>query len=356
MIDSGPFMTRLPTHSLNFAGRELSGTKILILREIAILSYVYTFAQSMLKSSINNQYKSRTTWMRRFFRLLIWTSRHGLVNLKHRISNRRMFDIQVYEEFRVGNSSITDSEILASYPSLCGSAARNLEIFKKFRSSKVMYEALDHVSIEQGNAYISEILKYSTWSEKFTKVLVEIDKVGKPRKFRFRPYGTFSPTLLRYLKVYIDLEKTFGPLKNLNIVEIGIGFGGQASLIGLLDKPLSYTFYDIPPVLELAQKFTNELGVPGNFIFTDGRDPKASNPDLVISNYAFSELNRDVQDRYLKNVVLPSPRGYITWNHLSAETLGGHSLAELIRLIPNSQIHPDRPNFLDSNAIIVWGI
>ena len=293
--------------------------------------------------------------MRRFFSLLIWTARYGLVNLMHRLSNRTMFDIQVSEEFRVGNSSITDSEILASYPSLCGSAAKNSEIFKKFRSSRVLVEALDHVSIEQGNDYILEILKNTSWSEKFTKVLVEIDKVGGPRKFKFRPYGTFSPTLLRYLKVYIDLEKNFGSLKNLNIAEIGIGFGGQASLISLLDKPLSYIYYDIPPVLELAQKFTKELDVPGNFTFIDGRNPKSSNPDLVISNYAFSELNRDVQDQYLKNVVLPSPRGYITWNNLSATILGGYSLAELVRLIPNSQIHPEKPNTSEGNAILVWG-
>ena len=278
--------------------------------------------------------------MRRFFGILIWTARHGLVNLFHRISNRSMFNIQETEEFRVGNTSITDSEILTSYPSLCGLAAKNLEIFKKFRSSRVMVEALDHVSIEQGTSYISEILNYSSWSEKYTKALA---------------YGTFSPTLLRYLKVYIDLEKNFGSLKNLNIVEIGIGFGGQASLISLLDKPLSYTYYDIPPVLELAQKFTKELDVPGNFTFADGRNPKSSNPDLVISNYAFSELNREVQDQYLKNVVLPSPRGYITWNNLSATILGGYSLAELVRLIPNSQIHPEKPNTSEGNAILVWG-
>lgn len=267
-----------------------------------------------------------------------------------------MFDIQVSEEFQVGNSSITDSDMLASYPSLCGSAVKNSEIFKKFRSARVMVEALDHVSIEQGNDYIAEILKYTSWSEKFTKVLVEIDKVGEPRKFRFRPYGTFSPTLLRYLKVYTDLKRNFGSLQNFTIVEIGIGFGGQASLISLLDKPLSYIYYDIPPVLELAQKFTKELNVPGNFTFIDGRNPKPSKPDLVISNFAFSELNRDVQDQYLKNVVLSSPRGYITWNNLSAENLGGYSLADLIRLIPNSQIFPEKPNTSESNVIIVWGI
>jgi len=287
---------------------------------------------------------------------VIWIAKYGLINLKNRLVNKKMFDIQVSNEFPVGNSSITDSEILSSYPTLCGLAAMNSEIFEKFRSAQIMVKALDHVSIEEGHDYIAEILKRGTWPEKFTKVLVELDKIGKPKKFRFKPYGTFSPTLLRYLKVYTDLMKNFESLKNFHIVEIGIGFGGQASLIGLLDKPLSYTFYDIPPVLELAQKYTNELNVPGKFIFMDGRDPKPSNSDLVISNYAFSELNRDIQDQYLKNVVLPAPRGYITWNNYSTDTLGGYSLAELIRIIPNSEIHPEIPNTGERNAIIVWGI
>lgn len=294
--------------------------------------------------------------MRRLYKLLRWTAKHGLINLIHRLSHPKLFDIQAKEEFRVGNSSITDSETLATYPSLCGLAARNLETFKKFRSSKVLVEALDHVSIEQGNSYISEILESGPWSEDFTKVLIQIDKVGKPRRFKFKPYGTFSPTLLRYLKVYKDLQNKFGSLNTLNIAEIGVGFGGQASLIRLLSNPLSYTLYDLPPVLELAQKFILEIDASGNFVFSDGRNPEPLDPDLVISNYAFSELNRDVQDKYLKNVVLNSPRGYITWNNLSEQTLGGYTLAELIRVIPNSQILPEKPNTSECNAIIVWGI
>jgi putative sugar O-methyltransferase len=287
---------------------------------------------------------------------LHWTAKHGLINLTHRLSHRQLFDIQAKDEFRVGDSSITDSSTLATYPSLCGSAARNFETFKKFRSSRVLVEALDHVSIEQGNSYISEILKSGPWSEEFTKVLLQIDKVGNPRKFKFKPYGTFSPTLLRYLKVYKDLENNFGSLNTLKIAEIGIGFGGQASLISLLSNPSSYTLYDLPPVLELAQKFMNEIDAPGNFTFFDGRNPEPFDSDLVISNYAFSELNRDVQDQYLQNVVLKSPRGYITWNNLSEQTFGGYSLAELIRVIPNSQIRPEKPNTSECNAIIVWGI
>jgi len=294
--------------------------------------------------------------MRRLYELVRWTAKHGWINVVHRLSHPKLFDIEAKQEFRVGNSSITDSERLATYPGLCGLAARDLETFKKFRSSRVLVQALDHVSIEQGNLYISAIQKLGPWSEKFTEILFKIDKVGKPRKFYFKPYGTFSPTLLRYLKVYKDLENYFGSLKNLNIAEIGIGFGGQASLISLLSPPLSYTCYDLPPVLELAQKFMKEIDASGNFTFLDGRNPEPLNPDLVISNYAFSELNRDVQEQYLENVVLKSPRGYITWNNLSEQHLRGYSLAELTRVIPNSQIRPENPNTSECNAIIVWGI
>jgi len=244
---------------------------------------------------------------------------------------------------------------MAKYPSLCGSAAMDDKVFTNFRSYGVMVEALDHVSIEQGNAYIAEIIKEVSWSDDFTQAIQQIDKLGHPRKYKFATYGVFSPTLLRYLKVYIDLKKFFGGLANMKIAEIGIGFGGQASVINLLDKPHSYTFYDIPPVLGLAKRFIDELSLTGDYEFIDGRNPRTSEQDLVISNYAFSELAREVQDLYLKEVILQSPRGYITWNHLSAEHLDGYTLGDLIRLIPNSQIVPEIPNTSYKNAIVVWG-
>lgn len=292
--------------------------------------------------------------MSKVSRLLSWTARHGVINLYFKVKNRRMFDTQKIEEFSVKNSSITDSDFLSAYPTLCGTAASNQTIFKKFRSSKVMVEALDHVSIEQGNSYITEILKNTNWKDDYTRVIHEIDKLGKPRKYRFA-YGTFSPTLLRYLKVFVDLEKYFGPLKDLNLTEIGIGFGGQASLISMLDKPKSYNFFDIPPVLNLASRFITELDAPGNFSYQDGRSPTISTQDLVISNYAFSELYREIQMKYLKNVILSSSRGYITWNSLSAKHFDGLSLAELIRAIPNSEIVAEEPRTSKDNVIIIWG-
>jgi hypothetical protein len=296
------------------------------------------------------------SFLRRCINTFSWIAKHGLINFKHQRRNRWLFDTPLTGEFPVSNTSVTDSEVFASYSSLCGLAARNMEIFNVFRRSRIMVDALDHVSIQQGKAYIVEILNSNSWSNDFTKVLMHVDSVGEPRKFRFRPYGTFSPTLLRYLKVYIDLKNFFGPLKNLKIAEIGIGFGGQATLINLLDNPLQYTCFDLPPVLDLAKKFMNQLAVPDRYSFIDGRNPMHSNSDLVISNYAFSEMNRNIQDQYLKNVILPSPRGYITWNNLAEKGFGGYTLAELVRIIPSSQIYPERPTTSEGNVIVIWGI
>jgi hypothetical protein len=293
---------------------------------------------------------------------MLWTFKHGVRNLFYRIFNKNMFEIPVLTDFPVGNTSVADGTYVPTFPSLCGLAARDESIFIKFRRSKVMFDVLDHVSIDQGNEYISEILKRNEWSDKFTKAINHVDMLGSPRKYRFDRYGTFSSTLLRYLKVHLDLQFFFGPLSRLNIVEIGGGFGGQASLTSLLDTPLSQSIYDIPPVLELTKKFITNLQVPGNFIFNDGRAPVPSKPDLIISNYAFCELNRSIQDIYLKNIIIPARRGYITWNSLSADNFGvlsagnlnGYSLAELIRVIPNSQILPEVPLTSPNNAIIMW--
>jgi len=293
--------------------------------------------------------------MKRIARIMIWTRRFGILNLVLRIRNKRvLWQIEEIEQYKPGGTSITDSEYLSAYPTLCGLAAHDDSIFKRFRSCEILVEALDHVSLEQGHQYLSEIQKMATWSREFSKALTQLDAVGNPRKYRFAGYGTISPTLLRYLKVYLDLKRLFGPMDGKRISEIGIGFGGQAGLINILDRPASYSLFDIPPVLELTQKYLRSIAVNGNFEALDGRIPKIIETDLVISNYAFSELNREIQEEYLKNVILRSKTGYITWNNLSQTLLDGYSLAELIRRIPDSEVIPETPLTAVSNVILTW--
>jgi hypothetical protein len=272
-----------------------------------------------------------------------------------RFSNRNLFLVKASEQFVAGNTSISDSDNFQDFLNICGSASQDSKIFSKFRRGSGLAEVVDNVTLEQGKGYIREINRQDKWSEAYTNALRKIDSVGRPRKYLFPQIGFCSPTSLRYLKVFVDLKTLFGSTKSFNIVEIGVGFGGQAGLIVLLENPSSYSFLDVEPVLALSKTFVEHLSLESEFSWHDGRSPKKMKPDLVISNYAFSELSRDLQHLYLDNVILPSKRGYITWNSSAVGLEKCYSIDELIRIIPNSRIKAEVPNTAAGNVIIFWG-
>jgi hypothetical protein len=153
--------------------------------------------------------------------------------------------------------------------------------------------------------------------------------------------------------VFSDLELLFGPLKGLRCIEIGIGFGGQAAILEILGEVQEIQLYDLPPVLDLAEKFLNRSGTSASTIFFDGTNPPMARPaDLLISNYAFSELTRAIQLTYLENAIAKASRGYITWNSLSSDGLRPE---ELLRLIPGSKLLEEQPKTAPGNVIVAWG-
>ena len=188
----------------------------------------------------------------------------------------------------------------------------------------------------------------------FKKIKLQND-IGNPVTFHFKTIGRTSPTTIRYLKVLCQLLELFGPLDDIRISEIGVGFGGQAHAIAINQNLKSYTLYDLPPVLKLTNKFLEKLTDTAKFRFIDGRDPEPTKSDLLISNYGFSELTREVQKMYLDKVISHAKMGYITWNELSYKELDGYSVNEILFLIPGSRIIPEKPLTYPNNVIIVWG-
>ncbi len=279
----------------------------------------------------------------------------GLQNALYSRTYSKLFEVQKVAQALPGDTSVTDSAILDTFTSFCEQASVDVNYFNKFRRARVLVDALDHVTFEQGKSYIHEILKKGHWEYEFSDALNRVDSVGSARFFHFKKFGYFSPTSLRYLKVYTDLKSLFGDLSGMDVAEIGVGFGGQAGMIHLLSSPRSYFLYDLPPVLNLAKRYLDGISCDGEYVFMDGRSPEFLEVDLVISNYAFSELRPSVQDAYLRNVILNSRRGYMTMNTLAQAYFGGLSQAELLRRIPNSQILPEKPLSAPGNLIIYWG-
>lgn len=270
--------------------------------------------------------------------------------LAHRATDRRTMRHGASKNGQL--SSISDS---GEYPRFCQLASADDRVFSRFRRSLIYMQILEAVWRDEGLAYLAEIRRSGDMLDRLRPLLSRIE-VGGPRVYSFPGIGFASPTTLRYIKVASDLERFFGSLDDLKVAEIGVGYGGQCRAVSAAWKLQSYALYDLPEVLALSHRFLDVSGVDlSHIVENDGRNPVAADADLVVSNYAFSELRREVQQDYLDRVVLSAPRGYLTYNHISPPELRSFTADEITAMIPGARLLDEVPKTSDKNVIIVWG-
>ena len=173
--------------------------------------------------------------------------------------------------------------------------------------------------------------------------------------------GIMSPSTLRYISILARLQREFGTeWRGWRVCEIGGGYGGQAHIV-LAANPLihSYTIYDQPAPAALQARYLAAMGWPGSIVraksvvcATEGEEGAAPQPaaggeaadesekdgkvagkvtgklsaagdvvaparctiegdlgerepvcDLVLSNYALTELSAAVQAFYAERVL-----------------------------------------------------
>lgn len=250
------------------------------------------------------------------------------------------------------STSISDNQI---YPDFCIKASTDLLVFSNFRRNDVYRKILEHVGFEQGIDYLNEIKKNKFDILKNLELLKKNDDWGNPELFDYPEIGKISPSTLRYVKVLSDLSKLFKTMDGLRICEIGVGYGGQCRIINSVYSPSEYTLVDIKPALMLTQCYLDNYILNAVTKYMTMNELEVKNYDLVISNYAFSELPRNVQDVYLKKVILNSKKGYITFNDISPAHFNSYKSEELTNLIPNSRIIDEKPLTHKNNCIIIWG-
>jgi putative sugar O-methyltransferase len=254
------------------------------------------------------------------------------------------------------STSISDSLELGYLKSVRDAVASE-ESLVRFRADPDYQQVLEHVPITLGQKYLDVIIsEYNSHPELVFAGLSKLSEFGRPPVHNFSGIGSVSPTILRYVKVAYELNKLFGDLSKLRIGEIGVGFGGQAAVLNKLFGVSDLVAFDLPEVLSLCEIFLSRTESHLAPRLVDGRKPVPVEVDLVVSNYAFSELVRSVQDAYLENVILRAKSGYITWNNLSSKNLDGYSLRELVRKIPGSKVLKEVPlESSKSNRLIIWG-
>ena len=254
-------------------------------------------------------------------------------------------------------SSITGNE--SDYLSICKAASSNSAHFKQFRSNRAIYRVIEGVPRHIGEHCIKRIPK------EYLSQLSKLDHyecIGQPKRFNYPNVGSFSPCTLRYVMILADLKKRFGSLNTMNIAEIGGGYGGLCAVMKTFENYKSYTLIDLPPVLKLAETFLNKLKITNTHFISALDLQHLKSYDLLISNYAFSEIDAEHQLEYLDKLIKHVPRGYMVLNFISqSKKILSLSRKKVKEHLENAghqvTISPEIPqtNPRKPNVLLTWG-
>jgi phospholipid N-methyltransferase len=255
-----------------------------------------------------------------------------------------------------GNRSESDDNGLYIYA--VQRAVKSYRYFSTFKQDPDYQAILEHVSQDQGAVYLDIVRKDNPHLLNKINDFKKNDLVGSPSLYEYPEIGLISPTTLRYTKVTSDLLKFFGDSVGDRVVEIGAGYGGQALINDMTFKIKEYEFLDLPPVLTLVSKYLeSHILNCGYKLSTLNQKSGDDSYDLVISNYAFSELPTHLQMKYIEKIICKCRRGYMTMNSGMGNThpITKLSIDELRKYLPNFEVVPEDPLTAPDNYIIVWG-
>lgn len=224
------------------------------------------------------------------------------------------------------------SFIESNYDNYVNAIVENLNLNENdwyFKSDFRYKHVLEHVDKNVGDRYLNEILiRYNKLFIENKNLLIDLcnqnDKYGKPNKEDFQNFVFCSPTNLRYiLHSFLVLEyMKNNNLNNLNIVEIGGGYGGLCFFINNLSKLFnininSYTIFDLIEASKLQEKYLNKLNINNTTCYQLDNFKELNKDSFLISNYAFSEISLNIQKIYVEKILMPFiTKGFLCWNHI----------------------------------------
>ena len=249
---------------------------------------------------------------------------------------------------------------MIEYRHFVNQCLNNEELFKNFKQNNIYKHILEHVSNEIGSEYL-KIIKEQNPSiiKKIDKVKIN-DLVGGSNLVDYKDVGHVSPSSLRYAKVLSDILVLFKKKKFKKIAEIGTGYGGQFLIFDQFLDFSNYYLFDLKEVLLFCEKYLDNYLIRNSFKTLHINNFNGEEKfDLVISNYAFSELPSELQRIYLRKVIKLSKRGYLTMNSGKNNSIfqGDFlSLDQIKKEMPFIKINNETPkDFVhQGNYVISW--
>ena len=239
-----------------------------------------------------------------------------------------------------------------SYPDYCLEAATNKNVFKNFRNHESYTGVLEHVNIELAKKYYYAIKSWNLEDSFIQDTCSILNEPGNPKKIKINEkVQNISSSSLRYLYTGIDIKNKLDIKNKVNIIEIGAGFGGQSIILDKIIEIDNYTFVDLSEVNMLIEKFVSNFKVNFSFNLMTLQDSfeNFNEFDIVISNYAFSELPRNLQDLAINKIIKKSKSGYMIVNSDGLEDkflmkkYNFYKINELKTIIPKLKVLEESP-------------
>lgn len=278
------------------------------------------------------------------------------------IKNRILkFFFKFYEylksDFKLSRSSNKN------YPKYCKIASEDDFVFQNFRNNRSYTSVLEHVSPELSIKYY-QALKNLNYSDDYIYSICKIlDQPGNPKKIKVSDsIDELTGSSLRYLYTGLDIKSKLNITEKIKVVEIGAGYGGQSVILDKILNIENYLFVDLKEVNLLINRFLNNFKVNFNYSFktleNDFRNDFEF--DLIISNYAFSELPRNLQNFALNKIIKQSKSGYMIINSHNLEKnfflkrYNFYTIDELKEIIPNLLILEENPQSHKNNKLLTF--
>jgi hypothetical protein len=249
-------------------------------------------------------------------------------------------------------SSLSDHK---AYREACVTAAADDEIFSRFRSSGGAFQdILEHVSLDLAKAYTRE-LNLPVGASETELRLLQADVVGAPLLEGIPGVGLVSRSALRYLCVAQQMREYLQLSGATHILEIGVGYGGQVRVLADVVPGARFTLVDLPETLALARRYLQASGVTAPVEYVAANRIRSVSADVVICNYALSELRRKVQTRYIDAFVDPASSGFVTWNHISPRAFRSLTASDFAAMV-GGRLIDERPLSYPGNQVVLWGL
>ena len=214
---------------------------------------------------------------------------------------------------------------------VCELAVCNDDYFNSFKRDEYFTTILEHTSEDASKVFLframnehQDKIKEIDW-----KKVSENDSIGSPILLEYLDVPSnnklFSPSTIAYVFKALDILQHMkdSGLNNLDVLEIGGGYGGQCKMI--LDfAPLfgididSYTLIDLYWPNQLQKKYLESLGYTDKIKYISYEKLRDNDLDIpkfnyLVSIYALGEFMPDVQQFYIDKMH-NFPYHYLVWN------------------------------------------